>query len=149
MDRTAWDLRRTTNEGLPEYSESLSAALELGEGVRVFASVFQAESEWMTRVGRLDFNPARLIDPLGHGLAAVADLEGAIVEAVGAVAHYVKPGCARSEMRMTRLDVARDISVGVEDSAAIIEALVSLPRKWARGVSLHVDPRGVIVNSCG
>lgn len=73
-DRAACDSRRATKEVMPEQSESLSAAFNVGHGMTVIASVFQAESEWETRMCRLDFNPARLLNPSGLGLASVGDL---------------------------------------------------------------------------
>jgi hypothetical protein len=47
---------------------------------------------------------------------------------------------ALEELRVTRLDVARDFS-GVENPAATLEALVGMPRKWARTEVVHFDPK--------
>ena len=43
---------------------------------------------------------------------------------------------------MTRLDVARDF-VDVDSPTVTLEALVGMPRKWARTGVLHFDPKGL------
>ncbi len=140
-DVLAWTRKGTTKEGTPEYSESLSHSVPVAPGVQVFVGVFQGESLWMTRRGRIDFNPARLLDPNGHGLAPFESLREVIAEALGLVRGWVKPSCAMGDLNITRLDIARDFE-GVEDPGALIHALVGTPRKWARSISLHFNPRG-------
>jgi len=63
-----------------------------------------------------------------------------ISEALGSVQHLARPACAIGDLRITRLDVARDFE-GVENPAATIQSLVAISRRWAKAITLDVDPR--------
>jgi hypothetical protein len=140
-DVLAWDRKGTTKEGTPEYSESLSTSVDVAPGAQLFVRVYQGESLWMTRRGRIDFNPARLLDPAGHGLAPVESLRDVVGEALGLVRGLVRPSCSLGDVVLTRLDVARDFE-GVENPAPLLHALVAGSRKWARSKCAYFDPHG-------
>jgi hypothetical protein len=136
-DAGAWDSRRTKREGTPAEYEALRAGVEVADDVRVFVSAFQTENaRWW---GRVDFNPARVLDPGGHGLAPVASIREVISETLESVQHLARPACATGDLRITRLDIARDFE-GVENPAGTLQGLVALPRKWAKSISLDVNP---------
>ena len=103
--------------------------------------MYQGESLWVTRVGQIEFNPAQFLDPAGHGLAPVGSLRTHVAEALALVRGLVRPSCALGDVVLTRLDIARDFE-GVEDPGALLHALVSAPRKWARSITLHFNPHG-------
>jgi hypothetical protein len=112
--------------------------VEVVDSVRAFISLSQAKG-WRNAWAKVDFNPARVLDPDGHGLAPVTSIREVVSETLGSAQHLAKPACATGDLHITRLDIARDFE-GVENPAATIQGLVSLPRRWARGITLDVDP---------
>lgn len=88
--------------------------------------------------GKVEFNPARVVDPEGVGLCELADLHDCVMDVVGELGELVTPALPVAEWRTKRLDVARDFQ-GVADPAFYIRGLASSRRKWARVVSVHQD----------
>ncbi len=140
LDLGAWDSHKTRREDTPAESETLVAAVEIDDGARVHVSVYQAKRRAYAKWGRVDFNPARVFDPDGHGLAPVESVREVVSETLRSVQHLARPACAIGVLRLTRLDIARDFE-GVEDPSATIHGLLVTPRKWARTITLDVNPR--------
>lgn len=136
----AWARKSTTKDGTPDRSESLSQTVELTEGLHVHVAVFR--NDWASGTGRIEFNPSRLLDPGGHTLAPVESLRTAILVVLDSVSHLVIPAISVDEVRVTRLDVARDFR-DVENPTLTLSALIAMPRKWARTGVVHFDPKGL------
>jgi hypothetical protein len=139
-DLGAWDSHRTTGEGTPPGWESLSAKVEVANGVQAFVSMFQAKRQAYTKWAKVDFNPARVPDPDGHSLAPVTSIRDAVSETLRSIQPLMTPACAIGDLHLTRLDVARDFE-GVENPAATLLGLLPMPRKWAKTTTLDVNPR--------
>jgi hypothetical protein len=138
-DLGAWDNHGTTRECTPAESDALRAKVEVANGVQAFVSVSRAKSR--TSVwARVDFNPARVLDPDGYGLAPVTSIPDVVCETLRPIQHLTRPACAIGDVHLTRLDVARDFE-DVENPAATFLSLLPMPRKWAKTTTLDVNPR--------
>ena len=142
-----WDsytqMHSTARDDRTGVVHSLSRSVEVVPGVfaHVGVQVREVKGERGPAIGKIEFNPARVVDPEGFGLASVADSVEGLVESVRAAGVVVVP--ARSDelssYRLKRLDVARDF-VGVAHPSALIRGLAPLPRAWARRNFVHADP---------
>ena len=142
-----WDsftqLHSTDRQDKTGVVHSLSRRVEVVPGVSALASVQvrEVKGERGPVFGKIEFNPARVADPGGFGLASVGETVESLVEAVRASSVVVVP--ARSDelssYRLKRLDVARDFR-GVEHPSALIRGLAPIPRAWARKNLVHADP---------
>jgi hypothetical protein len=90
--------------------------------------------------GKVEFNPSRVVDPEGFGLATVAESVEAAHAVWEAARSVVLPAAPVDDSRMNRVDVARDFA-GVHSSANLIRALAPVHRSWARRNLVHADPQ--------
>jgi hypothetical protein len=90
--------------------------------------------------GKIECNPARLVDPTGCGLATVDDLRDAIDVAAGLAAGFVDPAVAiEQEGRTKRLDVARDFREIVRPDV-YVQGLRNVKRPYAKRNAVYSDP---------
>ena len=142
-----WDsytqLHSTDREDKTGVVHSLSRRVEVVPGVfaHVGVQVREVKGERGPVFGKIEFNPARVADPAGFGLATVDESVSGLVESVRAAGVVVVP--ARSDdlssYRLKRLDVARDFR-GVKYPSALIRGLAPIQRSWARKNLVHADP---------
>jgi hypothetical protein len=123
--------------------ETYSRQVEVVEGVDAFVGVrvITAKSRLAAVYGKVEFNPARVVDPDGHGLASVDETLGALSTAVVAAECVLVP-VRHDELtsyKIKRIDVARDFR-SVLSPSALIRGLAPIPRNWARRNLVHADP---------
>jgi len=88
---------------------------------------------------KVEGNPSRVGDPEGHGLCPVEELRSRLAPVLELVtSEYVTPDCAPNDMRVKRLDVARDFG-GVRDVPALLVGLARVHRPWSRKNNLYND----------
>jgi hypothetical protein len=139
QDRSAWNTLRIANPGTPMEAHTFSAALDLNESARVFVGIQEVPATGQTWA-KLEWNPARQLDPGGHSLAPVAAIQGCAVEAVDVALSLLEPAVPDAgAMKVRRLDVARDF-VNVDRPSYIVSGLGPVHRPWARRNLVHYDP---------
>jgi hypothetical protein len=79
---------------------------------------------------RIDFNPARALDPTGWEPCSVFDTHRAAAMAWEAALDHVSPAEFLDTARVRRLDVTRDFEV--EDPSFFVRSLAPIPRPYAR-----------------
>jgi len=140
-DLSAWDTSITAHPGTPRASRSLSATVELPGGARAFVGVREIADHPRWRFwGKVEVNPSRVVDPEGHSLARVEDVAPVLGEVVGAAGQLVALAVPVDEMRVKRLDVARDFD-GVTEPAPMLRSLASVHRPWSRLNLMHADAK--------
>jgi hypothetical protein len=113
----------------------------LAPGVHGFVSCTEvAESKESRWWGKVECNPSRVVDPEGHGLAAVDDLDTVLYAMEVAAWTCMEPSIEQAEWRVKRVDVARDF-VGIEDAGRLIRGLVSVHRPHSRQNMVYADPK--------
>jgi hypothetical protein len=90
--------------------------------------------------GKVEFNPARVVDPDGVGLCPVSDLRSTIEAAVYVAREIVTPAVPIDDMRVRRVDLARDFA-GVDSAAFYVRGLLNVRRPWARYSAVYNDPK--------
>lgn len=120
-----------------------SRRVEVEPGVNVFVGVMvhYVKSQLSAVFGKIEFNPSRVVDPHGFGLATVDDTIQAFVRAVVAAGCVLVPvrHDELSSYKIKRIDVAKDFHSVVSPSS-IIRGLAPIPRNWARKNLVHADP---------
>jgi hypothetical protein len=138
-DPTGWDSVTIGRAGTPQEFTRRGTTVRSEDGRRqVFVGVSDVQGqpvEW----AKVEFNPSRIVDPDGHSLAMVEDLAPALDVALGLAEDRVRWSCKVGEMRVKRIDLARDFS-GVERPAYTIRGLGPVRRPWARRNLVHFDP---------
>jgi hypothetical protein len=143
-DPSAWSSRAESDPGTPAAALTLSGSVTLGEGddqVAAFVGVRQvpehASCQWW---GKVEFNPSRVVDPRGYGLAPVSQLRPAVHAVAKQLRALVEPEDHNTgSWSVKRLDVARDFG-DVEQAPTMIRALAPIHRPWARRNLVHADP---------
>jgi hypothetical protein len=144
QDSSAWASRMETDPGTPAAALTLSGRVSLGEGedqVDAFVGVKQVPDhpgcQWW---GKVEFNPSRVADPGGYGLASVSQLRPAVHAVAKQMAALVEPEDHNTgSWSVKRLDVARDFD-GIDQAPTMIRALAPIHRPWARRNLVHADP---------
>ena len=110
------------------------------DGHSVYLGVRERWFEGVLRqtTGKLEYNPSRVVDPAGCGLASVGDAMGTFPVVVGATGRWVDPAVPSCDFRLTRIDPARDFE-GIEQPTVLIRALGSLHRPYSRKNLVHAD----------
>lgn len=135
----SWNQVTTRMKGTPNESVTYGTSLSLGKGqpsVYVGVSEVKAAHElW----GKVEYNPARVVDPMGWELAPVNTVRVTLVEAVAKALDMLAPAVQDvDEMRVKRLDVAKDFQT--EHSEFYVRGLAPVHRPWARRNLVHFDP---------
>lgn len=107
-------------------------------GVKVFVGVAEIRATGQL-VGKVEFNPSRVVDPEGYGLATVDEAQAAAREAWEAAGELVEWHGPAETSKVRRADVARDFA-GIDQPGALIRALAPVHRPWSRRNLVHADP---------
>ncbi len=142
-DLSAWRMTSETDPGSPGRVLSLMGSVPVGEGddqVQVFVGVRQVPDhpscQWW---GKAEFNPSRIADPGGYGLASVSQLRPAVHAVAKQLTALVEPEDHNTgSWSVKRLDLARDFS-GIEQAPTLIRALAPIHRPYARLNLVHAD----------
>ena len=133
-DQVTTRLKGTSNESV-KYGTGLSLGKDLPTVYVGVADVKSAGQAW----GKVEFNPARVFDPAGWELAPVGSVRSSVVDAVAKALDVLDPAVMDvDEMRVSRLDVARDFQT--EHSEFYVRGLAPVHRPWARRNLVHYDP---------
>lgn len=109
-----------------------------GVPVWVSVSVWRDANGGLTPYGYISFNPSRVNDPKGYGLASVQET----LDAFSTVLTKLEDCLAAEDMddlsiyKVTRIDVARDFH-GVQSPAATIRGLAPLHRNYSKKCVLY------------
>src|ERR1019366_3660281 len=93
--------------------------------------------------GMVEFNPARLVDPDGFTTAPLGTIFDGIQEAIAIAGKLIEIDCEVEEMRVKRVDVARDFA-SVESVGSLIKGLAGGARTNARKTTLHLTGGGTV-----
>lgn len=135
---SSWDRVSTLYPETPRQARSYGVSVPLGEGLpRVFVGVQEVEAATGPAFGKVECNPSRVADPEGWGLAPVGAVRDALHQACDAALEVLRPGCQLEEMRVKRLDVARDFST--DHGEFYLRGLAPVHRPYARQNMVHYD----------
>lgn len=137
-DPDAWTggmLSRPGDGGSTSWSGSVKLA---AGGPAVFVGVRHINATGMTW-GKLEYNPARVVDPEGVALCPVVELGSTLAAAAAASGELVERSCDVEDMRVRRVDLARDF-VQVDSASFYVAGLQHVRRPWARQSSVYNDP---------
>lgn len=127
-------MKGTPNESMT-YGISLSMGKDLPSVYVGVSDVLAAKAPW----GKVEFNPARVLDPPGWKLAPVDTVRATVVDAVARALDMLDPAVVDvDEMNVKRLDVARDFET--EHGEFYVRGLAPVHRPWARRNLVHFDP---------
>jgi hypothetical protein len=91
--------------------------------------------------GKVEYNPARILEPDGWGLCSLGEALLTVGPALTAARQLVSPVWDDPELySVKRVDVAKDFE-SVDDPSMLIRSLGSLPRRWSRLNMTHADPK--------
>jgi hypothetical protein len=140
-DESAWDRFSVVNPGMPAERQMWSASVEAAGG-RFFVGVATLPEEAPYRcVGKVEWNPSRVGDPDGWGLATVEEALASVGPAVVAVGQRMRPVWRDPrEWNLKRIDVAKDFGE-VDEAAQLIRGLGAIHRPWSRLNQTHADPK--------
>ncbi len=123
--------------------ESYSRRVEIVPGAEalVKVSVRKVGLNSFMSFGFIEFNPARVVNSQGYGLATVEDTLGALTDAVKASTCVLTPVNSDewTSYKIRRIDVARDFH-GVRFPSALIRGLAPIHRKSSRVNAVYSDP---------
>jgi hypothetical protein len=133
-DVSAWASVTTHNPGADHERQVFSSYGARG----VFVGVMDNPGLPGGYIGKVEANPARVLDPDGwEGLDPSRLFEA--VEKMGRTAgELVRPAGPIVEARVKRLDVCRDFET--DDPASIVRGLGPVHRPWSRRNLVHFDP---------
>ena len=140
-DETAWDRVAVVDPGGPTERRTWSASVEAGGG-RFFVGVATLPEGAPHRcVGKVEWNPSKVVDPEGWVLASVGEALVTVGPAVAAVAQRMRPVWEDPRLwSLKRIDVAKDFA-GVDEAGSLIRGLGALHRPWSRLNQTHADPK--------
>ncbi|GAC1327779.1 MAG: hypothetical protein NVSMB17_02280 [Candidatus Dormibacteria bacterium] len=134
-DPAAWN--GVHRSGTAEARFTFAGNVESG-GIQPFVGATEIPGTgWL---GKLEFNPSRHGDPLGHELRPLEHALSALVDVWGAAQELVAPTCLLADARVKRLDIARDFS-GVEEPSFYVRGLSPMKRPYARRQFMYNDPQ--------
>jgi hypothetical protein len=141
-DLTSWSTRMVVASGSVNQSETRSAKVSLvpGQWAHVGLRYIPGNNRWFAKV---EFNPARVIDPDGVTLCPLGDVYDLTADVVGEVVRegLVEPAVGSlGEMRVKRVDLARDFVV--DRPGWFVDALRTVPRPWVRRTSVYSGANG-------
>jgi hypothetical protein len=138
-DSTAWQQRATRNPGTPLEADTWSGSVALNETARVFVGVQYVPQTGQTWA-KLEWNPARQLDPAGYSLCPVACVITAAEDAMDRALPLLDPAIPHVGVaKVRRIDIARDFE-NVDRPAYVVSGLGPIPRPWARRNLVHYDP---------
>jgi hypothetical protein len=123
--------------------ESHSRQVQFCEDVSVFVGVqvVIVDGNQKSVFGKMEFNPSRIVDPNGFGLASLMGTIDALREMVRIADFLVVPmyGSDLSSYRVKRIDLAKDFHA-VNSTSALVRGLATFPRKHVKKNFVHADP---------
>lgn len=139
-DSAAWDRFSVVNSGQANERATWGSSVEVG-AARFFVGVATLpEGAPHRRMGKVEWNPSRVIDPEGWELASVGEALVTVGPAVTAVRQMMRPVWDDPrEWSLKRIDVAKDFE-GVDEAASLIRGLGAIHRPWSRLNQTHADP---------
>lgn len=146
-DPDVWGGGVTTRPG-PAGSVSWNTTLDVGGAgpmhdkeslPKAFVGVMERPSApipW----GKVEFNPARVVDPEGVSLCPIEDVVPTLRAAIESALEVLTPAVPLRDMRVRRVDVARDFEE-VESPSFYVRGLLNVRRPWARTSAVYSDPK--------
>ena len=136
----AWNRRSMASVGPDAETRTLMGSVKVG-GVSVMVGMQEryVDGTMMQRTGKIEYNPSRIVDPDGCGLATLDETADSFDVVLAAAEQLVSPGDEPANFRVKRLDLARDFH-GIEQPATLIRGLSCLHRPYARKNLIHADP---------
>jgi hypothetical protein len=135
----SWNQVTQKMVGTPNESASYGCSISLGKDQPSVYVGVQHQKAGHGAWGKIEFNPARVVDPQGWKLAPVSTVRASLEKAVEKALELVAPGVPSvDEMHVKRLDVARDFET--EHSEFYVRGLAPVHRPWARRNLVHFDP---------
>ena len=128
--------------GSPNQSETRSTAVELVPGVKAHVGLafIAGTSQWW---GKVEYNPARVLDAEGTSLAPLGDVYDLTADVVGEIVRegLLSPAVGSlGEMKVKRVDVARDFVV--DRPGFFVDALRTVARPWVRRTAVYSGANG-------
>jgi hypothetical protein len=122
------------------YTRSLKVAS--GGSASLKVSDVRSEIQSIGKSGKLEFNPSRIVDPSGHGLATLEEAIEAFLEVLAAACEVVEPfnGGDMDFYKINRVDIARDFH-HVRNPASLIRSLAPLYRRNSSRNVVYSDPK--------
>lgn len=137
-DLASWGEVRDTYRDGELWQTALSGSVPVPGGASVYVGVL-ARSDGFVR-GKAEWNPSRMDDPDGFGLVSLDDALGSAGRVLEAARELVSIPTGSEELRLTRLDVAKDFHSAAVPSGSIIAGLAPIHRPYARRNLVHADP---------
>jgi hypothetical protein len=140
-DESAWDRYSVVGAGGPSERHSWGTSVEAAGG-RFFVGVATLpDTAPFRRVGKVEWNPSRVVDPDGWELAPVDHALATVGPALAAVRQRMRPVWDDPrEWSLKRIDVAKDFG-HVDEAAQLIRGLGAIHRPWSRLNQTHADPK--------
>ncbi len=133
----SWGHRKHKRQGDSFEWSSRWIELPLASGISGLLEVYNVRGQpWSS----IEFNPARMVDPHGAGLCAVADLPSTVGLAWQAAGEFVTPLCQLAEAKIRRVDVARDF-VEVGDFSTYVDAWRGISAPHSKRLTVEHDPQ--------
>jgi hypothetical protein len=136
-DDRSWSSVTLRNAGSEQQVRTWGATGKVN-GATVFVGVSEMELLSNPR-GKVEFNPSRLVDPEGWGLARPSEVREVLAEVVPLLRDRMTFEGDLEAWKVRRVDVARDFE-GVSEASNKVRSLAPLPRPWARRNLVHSDP---------
>jgi hypothetical protein len=137
-DLSAWSSVRTSNPGTDQAAETLTGFVRLDGGAQVMVGCqfVPATGAW---VGKVEYNPARVVDPEGHSLATADQTLSTLEEVRILAGAFVQVnGPDWMHQRVRRMDTAKDFD-GIGRPGALLAGLATVHRPWSRKNNLFND----------
>jgi hypothetical protein len=123
--------------------ETHSRQVQFCEDVSVFVGVqvVIVDGSQKSIFGKMEFNPSRIVDPKGFGLASLVETVDSLREIVRIADFLVVPMYASdlNSYRIKRIDLAKDFH-SVNSTSALVRGLATFPRKHIKKNFVHADP---------
>ena len=144
-DEGAWEacevvhgVDRATGRRAP-VKRRWKASVPVSETSRAFIGVNDEPEASPRYWGKVEFNPSRVVDPEGWGVASPSLSFDLIRPVIEQAISLLEPDGDEDRWLVKRLDVARDFS-GVDGVSSVIAGLGPVRRPWARRNLVHADP---------
>ncbi len=120
----SWSSFGLRSPGKPEEVRN-RVVTEKVEGAHVRLAVFEVNATRQAR-GKVEFNPARVLDPDGWSLASPAEVGEALSLVLPVLHDYITPATDLDRWGLCRVDVARDFQ-NVTHGSQLVGGLASAP----------------------
>lgn len=137
-----WDSHMVVNEGRDNERETYGVSADWAGGSFFVGLARLPQDGPAHRLwGKVEWNPSRVGDSEGWGLASVDEALGTVPAAASAVRQLLRPVVDDPrEWSLKRIDVAKDFE-GVDEASTLIRGLGAIHRPWSRLNQTHADPK--------